>query len=83
MFRFFHPLSLDAIGKTLSDKEFVILNKHGLERRKVILPYEFLDSIDKINNAELPPKDAFYSKMKQSGITDKKYKQALDCWNNT
>ena len=27
MFRFFHPLGLDAISKTLSDKECVKLNK--------------------------------------------------------
>ena len=47
MFRFFHPLSLDAISKTLSDKECVTLcdkecvtlNKFGLERRKCIFPY--------------------------------------------
>ena len=32
MFRFFQPLSLDAISKTFSDKECVTLKKHGLER---------------------------------------------------
>ena len=83
MFRFFHPLSLDAISKTLSDKECVTLNKFGLERRKGIFPYEWFDSIDKLHETTLPPKEAFYSKLKQSGITDKDYKQAKDCWNNT
>ena len=80
MFRFFHPLSLDAISKTLSDEECVTLNKHKLERRKGIFPYEWLDSIDKLDDAALPPIEAFYSKLRQSGITDKEYKQALDCW---
>ena len=83
MYRFFHPLSLDAISKTLSDKNCVILNKLKLERRKGIFPNEWFDSIDKLNNTELPPKEAFYSKLKQSGITDKEYKQAIDCWNKT
>ena len=83
MFRFFHPLSLDAISKTLSDKECVTLSKFGLERRKGIFPYEWFDSIDKLHETTLPPKEAFYSKLKQSGITDKEYKQAIDCWNNT
>ena len=83
MFRFFHPLSLDAISKTLSDKECVTLNKFGLERRKGILPYEWFDSIDKLNETTLPPKEAFYSKLKQSGITDKEYNQAIDCWKDT
>ena len=71
----------DAISKTLSDKNCVILNKLKLERRKGIFPNEWFDSIDKLNNTELPPKEAFYSKLKQSGITDKEYKQAIDCWN--
>ena len=59
MFGFFHPPSLDAIGKTLSDKECVTLNKHGLERRKGIFPYEWFDIIDKLNNTELPHKMHF------------------------
>ena len=74
MLRFFHPLSLDTISKTLSDKECVILNKFGLERRKGIFPYEWFDSIDKLHETTLPPKEAFYSKLKQSGIIDKEYK---------
>ena len=83
MFRFFHPLSLDVISKTLSDKECVTLNKYGLERRKGIFPYEWFDSIDRLHETTLPHKDAFDSKLKQSGITDKEHKQAIDCWNNT
>ena len=50
LFRYFLPLSLDSISKTLSDKECVTLNKHGLERRKGIFPYEWLDNIDMLNN---------------------------------
>ena len=83
MFRFFHLLSLDAISKTLSDKECVTLNKFKLERRKGIFPYEWFDSMDKLNNTKLPPKEAFYSKLKKSSISDKDYKQSLDCWNST
>ena len=73
MFRFFFPLSLDAISKTLSDKECVTVNKFGLERRKGIFPYEWFDSIDKLYETTLPPKEAFYSKLKQNSITDKEY----------
>ena len=53
MFRFLHPLSLDAISKTLSDKKCLTLNKHGLERRKCIFPYKWLDSVDKYKNKEV------------------------------
>ena len=56
MFRVFHPLSLDAISKTLIDRESVKIAKIKLERRKGIFPYEWFDSMDKLNNTELPPK---------------------------
>ena len=59
------------------------MNKFKLERRKGVFPYEWLDSIDKLNNIELPPKVAFYSKLKQSVIPDKEHKHATDCWNKT
>ena len=39
--------------------------------------------MDKLTNTEVPPKETFYSKLKQNSITDKEYKQAVDCWNNT
>ena len=80
MFRFFHPLSLDAISKTLSDKECATLNKFEIERRKGMFPYEWLDSVNKFNETSLPPKEVFFSILKQSGITCEEYKQALDCW---
>ena len=83
MFRFFHPLSLDAISKTLSNEESITIKKCGSERRKGIFPYEWFDSIDKLHETTLPPKEAFYSKLKQIGITDKENKQAIDCWKDT
>ena len=39
--------------------------------------------MDKLTNTELPPMEAFYSKLKQCGKTNKEYQQAIDCWNNT
>ena len=42
MFRFFNPLSLDARSKTLSVRECVTLNKFKIERRKGIIPYQWL-----------------------------------------
>ena len=56
VFSFFHAHSLDAISKTLNEKECV---KFKLNRWKGIFPYEFLDSVDKRNKTQLSPKDAF------------------------
>ena len=55
MYRFFHPMVLDAISKTLKE-ECMKLNKYGLERRKGIFLYQWLDSVDKLPRTQLPPK---------------------------
>ena len=83
MFRFFHPLSLDAISKTLSNEDCITLKKCGSEGRKGIFPYEWFDSIDKLHETTLSPKEAFYSKLKQNGFTDKEYNKAIDCCKDT
>ena len=56
MFRFFHQLSLDAISKTLSEKQRLILKKFKFERREGIITYERFDSMYRLNNIELPSK---------------------------
>ena len=66
--------------KLLSNKEGVKLIEIKLGSRKGIFPYEWLHSVDKLNNTELPPKDAFCSKFKPRGITDEEYNQTLNCW---
>ena len=76
-------IAVHKTSKTLSNEECITLNNCGLERRKGIFSYEWFDSIDKLHETTLPPKEAFYSKLKQSGITDKEYKQAIDCWKYT
>ena len=82
MFKFFHSLTSDALTKTLSDSECVRLKTYKLERCKGIFPYEWIDSVDKLNT-ELTPKDAVYSKLKQSGITDEEYQRVLGCWSES
>ena len=46
LYRFFHPLSLDAICKTLGDKECITINKFCLKRRSYIFHYECFGKIE-------------------------------------
>ncbi len=39
-------------------------------------PYEWMDDTVKMDHAGLPPKEAFYSKLSQSSVSDKEYKHA-------
>lgn len=52
-----------------------------LLERKVVLPYEYLDCLEKLNENELPPKEAFYSKLNDSNISDEEYDFAQQIWN--
>ena len=47
---------------------------------KFYFPYEFIDSIEKLNFPKPPPHDAFYSTLHQSNITDEEYTLVVDTW---
>ena len=55
--------------------------KFHLMIRKGIYPYEYLDSCKKSEEASLPPKDAFYSRLNMKGSSDQDYKHAQQVWN--
>ena len=48
--------------------------------RKGVYPYDYMDSFDKFDEKKLPPKDEFYSKLKDEKITDEDYKHAKKVW---
>ena len=64
----FMASSLDTLTKNLKPEQCKTLNKHFKgERRNLLLkkgiyPYEYMDSIKRLDETELPPKSAFYSK---------------------
>ena len=48
--------------------------------RKGVLPYDWFDSFDKLNAIELPPKEAFCSKLTDEHISDDDYAHAQKVW---
>ena len=48
--------------------------------RKGVYPYDYMDSPDRFNEHQLPPKDAFFSKLRDAGITDEDYQHAQRVW---
>ena len=48
--------------------------------RKGVYPYEDMDSWEKLNETELPPKKDFYSKINLEDISDEDYKHAQKVW---
>ena len=82
----FMSYSLDTLVNNLDEKDFVNTSKFytgeqlQLLKRKGVYPYEWLDSIDKLNETRLPPKKAFFSKLNGEGISDKDYEHAQKVW---
>ncbi|KAG1651860.1 hypothetical protein GQR58_026696 [Nymphon striatum] len=74
--------SLDSLVKNIQKHEN--LEKHcsgNVLLRKGVYPYDYMDSLAKLDETSLPPKNAFYSKLNDSNISDDDYKHAQSVWN--
>ena len=56
------------------------LNKFILLLRNGAYPYQYMDSWERFNETQLPPKKAFYSELNLEDITDKDYNHAEKVW---
>jgi len=45
-----------------------------------VYPYDYVDSIENLNERELPPKSAIYSKLNDTKISDEGYAHAQTVW---
>ena len=55
--------------------------RRELLMQKGIYPYEYMDSWERFTEPILPPKEAFYSKLSDTHISDKDYIHAQNVWN--
>ncbi len=84
----FMSKSLDSLVKTLGKDKFMTLtsqmsvDESSLEllKRKGVFPYEYMTDFSKLSAKSLPPKDAFYSELTDTGISDSDYKHAQNVW---
>ena len=53
----------------------------NLITRKGIYLYDYVSSIEKLSETQLPPKEEFYSKLNDEDITDDDYQHAINVWN--
>jgi hypothetical protein len=73
--------------KTEGTDTFIHLNRHftntshrDLLLRKGVYPYDYFDSESKFSETHLPPKEAFYNKLREEAISDEDYEQAVKVW---
>ena len=83
----FMSSSLDSLtknlvsgGKKLFGFEDYSELQYDLLTRKGVYPYEYVNSWDRFNETQLPPKDAFYSNLNMSSISKDDYQHAQRVW---
>ena len=80
----FVPTSLDSLVNNLPKDAFNNVKNHYVEDsllvRKGVYPYDYMDSPEKLKETELPPKEAFYSRLNDKGISDEDYEHARKVW---
>ena len=55
-------------------------SQYKLLIQKEIYPYKYMDDWDKFRETTLPPKEAFYSKLYMSGVSNEDYEHAHRVW---
>ncbi|XP_055310959.1 uncharacterized protein LOC129573854, partial [Sitodiplosis mosellana] len=85
----FMSRSLDFLSSKLPSEQKRILKSEfcnisstqlKLLERKGVFCYDYLDSVDKLSETELPAKEKFYSKLNESAISDEEYAHAQNVW---
>ncbi len=84
----FMSKSLDALVKTLGKDDFKTLASQmsvdaeslDLLKRKGVFPYEYMTGFSKLSDMCLPSKEAFYSQLTDSHISDLDYEHAQNVW---
>ena len=82
----FLQTSLSNLVSNLQPSDFTNLqknvkNNHSLLTRKGVYPYDYVTSIEKLQETKLPPKEAFYSLLYDEEISDEDYQHAHNVWN--
>ena len=78
--------SLDKLVNNLPEDAFNNLKKYytgdklSLVKRKGVYPYEYMDKLERLKETKLPPKEAFYFKLNNEGISDEDYAHAKKVW---
>lgn len=86
----FLPSSLQKLASFLPIERLIITGREWahltaeqfkLLCQKGVYPYDYMDSISKLGETQLPPRQAFYNKLNDQHITDEEYNHARRIWN--
>ena len=61
--------------------KYAFRSNTSLLTRKGVYPYDYVSSLEKLSETQLPPKEEFYSKLNDEDISDEDYQHAINVWN--
>ena len=61
-------------------KRYYANDQLSLLTRKGVYPYEYMNSSEKLKETQLPPKEAFYSRLNEEGISNEDCEHARKVW---
>ena len=81
----FQIASLENLVAKLEEKDFISIkqefkNNTNLLTRKGVYPYDYVSSLDKLKETQLPPRELFYSKLKNEHISEEDFYHAIRVW---
>ena len=82
----FMASGLDKLVNNLEEKDCLNVQKYyqneklKLLLRKGVFPYDYVNSLKRLQETELPPKEAFYSKLNDDQISEDNYQHAQNVW---
>lgn len=81
------PISKHTSSEVLADRFPYVTSQEPIEQthlllRKGVYPYEYVDSVDRFTETQLPPIEAFYSSLTRENIGKSDYEHAQIVWNS-
>ncbi|XP_054275402.1 uncharacterized protein LOC128994697 [Macrosteles quadrilineatus] len=83
----FLPSSLSKLADNLPNECFIETKRRfpdstqfTLLTRKGVFPYSYISSVEKLQETQLPPRQAFYNKLTLETISKQDFKHAEDVW---
>ena len=67
---------MSSLGHGTILMKYVERYKLPLLLRKGVYPYDYMDGVQKFQEPQLPPKEAFFSKLTQEHISEEDYRHA-------
>ena len=84
-FKFLQTSLANLVGNLQSDDfnntKQVFKKNTELLTRKGVYPYDYVSSLDKLSETQLPPKEEFYSHLNDEDVSDEDYQHAIKVWN--